>query len=61
MAYTANKYRKENTKPAPAFEVDGVFITGIAYMHGEWCYVINNAWECESCVSEVLTRKGCWI
>lgn len=54
MAYTLNKYRKENKNPLPKFKIDGVVITSCQFMHNEWWYIVDNSWECES----ALNRNG---
>ena len=63
MAYTANKYRTENTKPIPLFFI-GQFvendcigncyfnnvITGCEFMHNEWYYIVENLHYAESTI-----------
>lgn len=55
MAYTANKYRKINTTPAPKFDIDGIVISSRKFMHTAWWYVINNSWHCEG---EILAENS---
>jgi hypothetical protein len=50
MTYTLNKFRKENTTPAPLYPIDGVIIIASQFMHNEWWYVINNSWTPESAI-----------
>jgi hypothetical protein len=57
--YQPNKNRKENNNPLPLFEVDGYVVTSRSFMHGEWWYVVNDSWECESVLTlEKLIQLG---
>lgn len=64
MAYTANKFRVENTKPMPLFAI-GIFVKNIAigncyfdgvvthmkFDHNEWWYIVENSWYAESTIA----------